>query len=178
MLSASMPISRLSDTEISTDRMRDSIYLHVCRIKLEGLGRIGDGISVSLHFDVSLFKHPVLAYFFLCQGSDPSTHLSSVAEKRRLLVILINGLGVEIDRSRPIMLSKCGVAFDLQGIRSLGDGGGHFDGGIRVARIRRPSRRKASTARCVENERPCLRKQGTRRKVKEAQDQVLMARGL
>lgn len=56
MLSASMPMSRLSETETSTGRMRDSIYLHVCRIKLEGLGRIGDGISVSLHFDVSLYQ--------------------------------------------------------------------------------------------------------------------------
>lgn len=60
---------------------------------------------------------------------NPSTNLSSVAEKRRLLVILINGLCIEIDRSRPIMLSECGVAFHFQSSGSLGDGGGHFEDG-------------------------------------------------
>lgn len=110
--------------------MRESVYLHVRRVKLKGLGRIGNGISVRLHFDVSLFKYSVLALFSKILESEPSTHLSSVAKERRLLVILFNSLGIEINRSRPIMLSKCGVAFDLQGISSLGDGRGHFDSGM------------------------------------------------
>lgn len=62
----SSPVCLYPGSEIQTSygRMRDSLYLHVRRVKFEGLGRIGNGISVSLHFDVSLLRYSVLARIF------------------------------------------------------------------------------------------------------------------
>lgn len=76
------------------------------------------------------------------------------------------------------MLGKCGVAFDFQGICSLGDGGGHSDGGSGVARCRRRPRRIASTVKCVRFENRVQGNYAYDAK-SEAQDQVvLVAKGL
>lgn len=40
--------------------------------------------------------------------------MRSVGEKRRVLVVFLYGLGVEVDGGRPIMLLKCLIALQLQ----------------------------------------------------------------
>ncbi|OJJ87314.1 uncharacterized protein ASPGLDRAFT_1159833 [Aspergillus glaucus CBS 516.65] len=115
-------LARISPSLISSPVNARNTNLDITRIKLQRLRSIHNGKPMRLEFNMRLYRlafdHP-----FVCSHPSESriqvAYLSAIAEVRRLLVIFLNRLCVEVHSSRPFVLSKGFVSLHLECVGGL-----------------------------------------------------------